>query len=449
VVKLAYSLLGAHVNSTVSGLPETIKKWRPPLVVLLDHSDVWHGVKAESPDTIFVGRVYLDSEPDFNNPSLDPLKAAGDHCDKILPWAKRMGETYSFWQGVNEPVINSAESMRRYAAFDAERLRILDGHGFRGVVGSFSVGNPQLAYWRGFLPALEAALQYQGALALHEYAWPTLDHGWQWYLLRHRKVYEGEPDHHWEGFPDHLKPLPLLITECGLDGLIEKGEPPRGWRVLHGEDPAEYLRQLSWYNAELLQDPYVVGAAIYCAATPDARWKSYDIWPEPASTIAQQAAPIYRLSRAPSTTPTGPMEPTKPTEPVEQLAPGWRMNVQVQPGPHIIAGSFPRAGIQLTIADPWGHTTTVTSGSKPDYGVGGFEVLASPRVAYTLSFLDQTFSLQPQDAATIVTFTEVTLPKPPEKPPQKPPEPPTDDNALLAAVLQRLDQILELLHERL
>jgi hypothetical protein len=450
---MAYSLLGAHINSTVSELPETIMKWKPPLVVLLDHSDVWHSVKAASPDTVFVGRVYLDAEPDFNVPSLDPIKAAREHCDKVLPWAERMGKTYSFWQGVNEPVIDSPEAMQRCAAFDAERARIMDDHGFQVVVGSFSVGNPKLAYWRDFLPALEAAQEYHGTLALHEYAWPTLNHISPWYLLRHRKVYDGEPDHNWEGLPEHLKTVPLLITECGLDGLIEQGLKPRGWKVLFGDDPTEYLRQLRWYDAELLQDPYVAGAALYCAATPDSRWKSYDIWPEPATTLSEQSTPIYRLSQV---APAGPLEPDKPvepTKPIEAPAGGWQMKVKVRPGLHIIAGSFPKAGIQLTITDPWNHATTVVSGSKPEYGAGGFEALAPNATTYTLSFLDQTFALQTQNASTIVTFSEVEAPpKPPVKPPEPPPEGssgPLAEKAMLDAFLRRLDRILDLLRARL
>jgi hypothetical protein len=293
---MGYRLLGAHVNTTVGGLPETIKEWKPPLVVLLDHSEVWHAVKAASPNSIFVGRIFQEFEPDFSDPALNPIQAAREHCDKILPWAERMGPTYDFWQGVNEPIISSVEAMQRYADFEAERARIMDGHDFRVVVGSFSVGNPELAYWRSFLPALEAALQYKGALALHQYAWPSLEHEGPWYLLRHRKVYDGEPEHGWAGLPWHLKVLPVLITECGLDGLIELGHPPRGWKVLYREDPDRYLQQLAWFDAELQKDPYVVGAAIYCCSVADWTWSSYDIWPEVAKALAEQATPVYRLT---------------------------------------------------------------------------------------------------------------------------------------------------------
>jgi len=53
---------------------------------------------------------------------------------------RSQGMTYSFWQGVNEPAIDSPEAMQRYADLEAERARVMDSHGFRVVVGSFSVG---------------------------------------------------------------------------------------------------------------------------------------------------------------------------------------------------------------------------------------------------------------------------------------------------------------------
>lgn len=290
---MSYGLLGVHVNSAIGGAPELLAAWKPPLAVVLDHSDVWHGVKAASPRTIFVGRLYQPQEPDFNRSDLDPLAAAREHCERVLPMADRMGETYRFWQGVNEPVPGSSEAMARYAAFEAERARTMHGHGFRVVVGSFSVGNPpELAWWKEFLPALEAARQFGGALALHEYAWPTLDRAWPWYLLRHRKVYDGEPRHGWAGLPAHLKRLPLLITECGLDSGIVPGHALRGWREASGSE--QYLEQLAWYDAELQKDAYVKGAAIYCCGAAEGKWQSYDVWPEVARGLVQQAKPEYR-----------------------------------------------------------------------------------------------------------------------------------------------------------
>jgi len=466
---MATRLLGAHVNATVSGVAETIMEWKPPLVVLLDHSDVWRTVKAESPNTLFVGRIYKKQEPDFNDPDLDPVEVARDHCDMILPWAERMGETVSYWQGVNEPIIASPESMMRYAAFDAERARIMDEHGFRVVVGTFSVGNPEMALWSDFMPALEAAKQYDGALALHEYAWPTLDYNWPWLLLRHRKVYAGEPERDWEGLPRHLTGLPLLITECGLDGLIEDGRTPRGWRALYDQKPREYLDQLTWYDAELRKDRYVVGAAIYCCGVPDSQWHSYDIWQGIARALARRAKPIYRLAD------TQPAQPSAPVTPVVPPVSGWKMETVHRVGPRIIAGSLPRAGIEVTITDPWGNASRVVSGSKREHGEGGFEVLAPHVATYTVSFLGRSFEVQTEGRAAILTFTEeapVEEPMPEEETPVVPPTPssPVDEGVMgpetpaelasgpetlpgedemMVLVVERLDRVAKLLQERL
>jgi len=280
--------------------------------VVLDHSDVWHRVKERSPNTVFVGRLMRLDEPDWNRADLDPIAVASWHVDLVLPWARRMAGTYSYWQGVNEPIVRLPEAMARLAAFEVERARLMNEHGFRVVVGSFSVGNPQLPFWIDFLPALEAAKEYGGALALHEYAWPTLDTEPEWYLLRHRKVYRGDSESGWQGFPNHLRRLPLLITECGLDGLIEQSHPPRGWKTLY--TPDQYLEQLDWYNQELMKDTFVAGAAIYCCSVADLQWASYDIWPEPARTIARQATPIYRLAEG-----KPPVEPPVPETTEEKL----------------------------------------------------------------------------------------------------------------------------------
>ncbi|MBN1137538.1 MAG: hypothetical protein JXM73_13200 [Anaerolineae bacterium] len=425
---MTYSLLGAHANATAGGMPEVIAAWKPPLVVLLDHSDVWHQVKSASPKTTFVGRIYIPYQPDFNNPGLDPIQTARDICTQVLPWAERMGATYSFWQGVNEPIVDSLEAMQRYADFESERARVMDGHGFRVVVGSFSVGNPHMPYWAGFLPALEAARQFNGALALHEYGWPTMKQNAIWLSLRHRKVYNGAPAQNWAGLPDHLKTLPLLITECGLDGLLEQPHPPRGWRNLCTAE--QYLAELDWYNRKLCQDPYVAGAALYCCGTNDSQWSPYDIWPEVAQALAAHATPVYPLFE-PVTWPCEEEEPEPPPPP----PPGqWQMSVEHRPGARIIVGGFPRPGIALTITDPWNNSLSVVSGSKPEYGPGGFEALAPNPATYTLAFLDQRFQVTTQDGITFLTFAETQT------------APPAEEDKL-DQILARLDQIIAMLQQ--
>ncbi len=92
------------------------------------------------------------------------------------------------WEGHNEPSFGgpddsgALDQMAWYAAFEAERLRLLAGYGLRGVIGNFSTGYPDInstdqRMWNAFLPAVEAALQYNSMLGLHEYSAP-----WVWWL---------------------------------------------------------------------------------------------------------------------------------------------------------------------------------------------------------------------------------------------------------------------------
>ncbi|MFC2046132.1 hypothetical protein ACFLTC_01245 [Chloroflexota bacterium] len=436
---ISYRLLGAHVNATLDGLDSALSEWKPPLVVVLDHSEVWHRVKAASPDTVMVGRIHREFEPKFTNPNLDPIRAARDHCEMLLPWAERMGETYTFWQGINEPDIQSSEGMQRYADFDSERVRIMDGYGYRVVVGSFSVGNPSdLAWWKDYVPALEEAWRYDGALALHEYGWPSLDHESPWYLLRHRKLYEGEPEHNWEGLPEYLRNMPLLITECGLDGIIANGGRPRGWQVLHGNRQGPYLRELAWYDAELQNDPYVVGAAIYCCCSKtDPNWGTYNIWPEPARTLARKARPIYRLEKLrelPRTPPQAEpperpiVEPPRPVVVLPAPAQGGELETELQAGSVEPVPPAPASGADPDIA---------MGGSESDSGVGS----AVPETA------------DGESGAGLPPTQSRTPSQPPSSPGPSPPPPPApslptqDEDAKLKQALQRLDRIIQLLQQ--
>lgn len=75
-------------------------------------------------------------------------------------------------------------------------------------------------------------------------------------------------------------------------------------------------------------------------------------------------------------------------------------------GVRAIAGSFPRSGIRLDVIDPWGNSVTVTSGSKPEYGPGGFEVPIWADAAYTLRFLDEIFQVEVRHDIVVLTFSE-------------------------------------------
>jgi hypothetical protein len=134
------------------------------------------------------------------------------------------------------------------------------------------------------------------------------------------------------------------------------------------------------------------------------------------------------------------------------------MEIAYRQGPLVLAGTLPRPGIELTITDPWGNANTVVSGSKPEHGEGGFEVLAPHGGVHTVTFLDQSFRVQARKRTTIVTFSEsFEVVEPPDRPgpPDRPAPPdagtvlPPDTDARWKLVMERLDRIVDNLQERL
>ena len=284
-------LLGPHVNATLGGLPEYVANWYPAVSLVVNPEPVWKWVAEATPKTTWVWRLHFDEsdQPDFNNPTVDPIAAAETFVAANLKRMLVFG-SIGIWQGYNELAIHSAEAMRRFGAFEAERLRLMAHYGLRGGIGAFATGNPSnMGWWSEFLPAFEAAKRYGGILLLHQYFWHGKDS--LWYELRHRLLYDGCPDHGWPGLPDHLRSVPLIIAEAGGDyGIVEEGVV-KGW--VDGYSPEEYVERLAVFDGEIHKDAYVLGAAIYCCGNITFRWSGYDIWPHVARMIVERSRPLY------------------------------------------------------------------------------------------------------------------------------------------------------------
>ena len=111
-----------------------------------------------------------------------------------------------------------------------------------------------------------------------------------WLTLRYRKVYRQYL------IPAGLE-VELVITECGIDGMVRghPGPEGKGWRdfVVYWEKqgmgadgPGNYIEQLAWYDSELMKDDYLVGAAIFTMTTTR-QWQSYEILGQAASILRQ------------------------------------------------------------------------------------------------------------------------------------------------------------------
>jgi hypothetical protein len=276
-----------------------IRDAKPRVVKLFDEVKNAALVKQLSPGTLVVGRLFPGSVPDgvLNN---------GSPVDRAHDWWNTVKATVlaypgvDYWEGLNEPVVTSAPAMSWYAQFEIARIDILAANGRKACIGNFATGNPDIALWPSFIPAIDHALAKAGILGLHEYGTPMTQFwdaqvGEGWLCGRYRKVYR----QHLQG-----REIPLVITETGVDegtlAATGPGEPkPRpidaqanhGWQQAIGIPPVAglpapgdlaarrpwYLAQLQWYDAVLKEDAYVLGATIYQLEIPG--WGSFDLRP--------------------------------------------------------------------------------------------------------------------------------------------------------------------------
>ncbi|MDD1654133.1 MAG: carbohydrate binding domain-containing protein [Methanomicrobiales archaeon] len=277
------SKLTIHTSFTGPLSMPFIRDAQPRVVKLLGGAspgspwDQAAAIKAASPGTLIVGRIYFADEPATGDPAAR-AREWWDRCKGVILAYPQV----DYWEGYNEPSVDSVAKMQYLATFDAERVRILAANGRKAAIGSFSVGTPQIvtssgardgSYWRAYYPAIDAAQANSGVLALHEYSAPSMRDmfetasGEGWTTGRYRKVYS------WFLKPDGRE-IPLIITECGIDGGVI-GQGQKGWKSYTGAEG--YLDQLKWYDSLLLQDSYVMGATIFSLEIPN--WQDFDIAP--------------------------------------------------------------------------------------------------------------------------------------------------------------------------
>ena len=303
------SKLGLFLTRFHPQIFDIIEQGQPPLIKTLElDPNFARGIKELAPKTILIGRMF---EADQLNLEADPLPLARQFVERLLPLATEPTRLAAFdaWEGYNEPVADTPDKMKRLADFEAERVRLLAERGVRSVVGNFATGHPPLELWPDFGPALAATRQYNGYLGLHEYSAPIMQFGYGalqldngsdqgdegWLTMRYRKAYR-----HYLNSMGYGQ-LPLLITECGVDGLVGNRPGPaeaRGWQDfiqtwldngLRNDPSGVYMDQLIWYDGQLRQDKFVKGATIFEAgASPG--WESYDILGRTGELLQQYLA---------------------------------------------------------------------------------------------------------------------------------------------------------------
>lgn len=253
---------------------------RPPVVKVFGNVGLNDtkiaAAKQRSPSTLFVGRMYFPEqgiEKDETTPvdtvfHYDPIADARSAFNQMHEITDKLRGFVDIWEGYNEIPIDKPEPLtererqkaRNYNAFTLEMARLMHEAGLKYACYSFSTGNPvHVELWDLLVDGLRAS----DYLALHEYIAPN--QAFTEYNTtmcnRYRDAYARIP-------ADARKPI--LITECGVDYNGEQG--------YKGKLPLpEYMSKLAAYDAELMRDPIVLGAAIFCYGVDDKKWVTYDI----------------------------------------------------------------------------------------------------------------------------------------------------------------------------
>lgn len=307
------SKLSLHISEWLS--PEVtydfIEQTRPPVVKVfgdagLDDVKI-REAKRRSPATVFVGRVYFPDqrlERDETTPvdtvfTYDPVADAQNAFQQMQGIMAKMRGLINVWEGYNEVPIDTQATLtererqkaKNFDAFTVEMARLMHSDGWQYAAYSFSTGNPvHVELWDLLLNGLRAS----DYLALHEYIAP--DQTWSDFNLdmcnRYRTIDERIPS-------DARKPI--LISECGADYLGQQGYKGK-------INVQKYLSLLSGYDRELMRDPCVIGAMIYCYGSNASQWKTYDIGGDMARLLRE-----YILA-----TPTPPIEIVSPPEPARE-----------------------------------------------------------------------------------------------------------------------------------
>jgi lysozyme len=192
-------------------------------------------------------------------------------------------------------------------------------------------------------------------------------------------------------FPDGLVPVidveDDLLTPRNVRDCIDR------FRELSGYWPMVYTSKYKWEKIVgrgatwAKQCPlWVAHAGVESPALPDI-WDHWTFWQR-----GQTLTPAYPTKldhnlfngteaqlRANFT-----HQPDDPEEPEKPPSIGVDFTVTHRPGIEAIIGNYPTPGLYATLRDPWGNTQSLITGSKPEYGAGGFLFNTWSLATYTL-----------------------------------------------------------------
>ena len=113
-----------------------------------------------------------------------------------------------------------------------------------------------------------------------------------WLTGRYRMLYQNYL------IPDKMGSIGLVLTELGIDGGCPSNTcsscGANGWQAFQQywcdnggscNGAHEYSFQLEWYDSLMMQDEYVIGAAIYCLEIPG--WATWQLTSDVVNDLTQ------------------------------------------------------------------------------------------------------------------------------------------------------------------
>lgn len=289
--------LGLHVQGAYDAAERYIRAVRPPVVKFLDRAPAHLVDLVHSYGGLTILRLYTE----------DQGLGRYDEYLEDLERLARGSAVKAIEVSYNEAHQVGGELAAKAKA-DIRGMQMAERIGKRAVIGSFSVGMPDLpegdhgAEWRLYAPALRHAAEHGHYLGLHQYGGGTrgVKFAPLWYALRHRLVIawaKGE-----------RLPMPeIVITEAGIDHLERADMITRGWQAM--PEGYDYPADMVWLCQALADDPQVVGVVDFGFGSTDPQWHPFDLSREPGT--------LDRMIQEMSALPGGP-KPPAPTPPKEE-----------------------------------------------------------------------------------------------------------------------------------
>lgn len=238
--------------------------------------------KGINPQGITVLRAYIGTSGVKFDLQNDPGTAAESFFQAVVqPALSALGENkklFDFIETPNEldntPGWESTVNTAWLNTFWIKLTELYASNGLRTCVASIPVGNPPGDYSQvkaeltPFLPALQKVKELGGAFCYHAY---TLNYSTDTAQelqtsLRYRQIHQVISE-----LDSSLSSLPFILSEAGVD---KNGDPKSSGWIARGSEN-DYKNWLSWFNGQINQDSYVLGATLYQIG--DNHWSSFNI----------------------------------------------------------------------------------------------------------------------------------------------------------------------------